>query len=114
MAATKTYAMPVQISRGEDIGYRAECTILPGCFVDGDTLKEVLTDIQEAIVLYIQASNRLLKKGSPESRPSGLWRGSVPMCRDRFKSPFGGWGKTSAREFFSTLLRSAVCRCQKL
>ena len=53
---TKTYAMPVQITRTEDGGYRAECTILPGCFVDGDTLEEVLTDIQEAIVLYIEAS----------------------------------------------------------
>ncbi len=56
MTATKTYAMPVQISTVEGAGYRAECTILPGCFVDGDTLEEVLTDIQEAIVLYIQVS----------------------------------------------------------
>ena len=52
----KTYALPVQISRIEGTGYRAECTILPGCFVDGDTLEEVLADIQEAIVLYIEAS----------------------------------------------------------
>ncbi len=55
-APTKTYAMPVQISKIEGIGYRAECTILQGCFVDGDTLEQVLTDIQEAIVLYIEAS----------------------------------------------------------
>ena len=54
--ATKTYAMPVQISKIEGVGYRAECTILPGCFVDGDTLEGVFTDIQEAIVLYIEAS----------------------------------------------------------
>lgn len=56
MTTTKTYAMPVQISKVEGVGYRAECTILPGCFVDGDTLEEALTDIQEAIALYIQAS----------------------------------------------------------
>ena len=53
---TKTYAMPVQISKVEGGGYRAECTILQGCFVDGDTLGEVLADIQEAIALYIEAS----------------------------------------------------------
>ncbi len=52
----KTYALPVQFGRIEDMGSRAECTILPGCFVDGDTLEEVLTDIQEAIVLFIEAS----------------------------------------------------------
>ena len=55
-ATTKTYAMPVQISHLDVGGYRAECTMLQGCFVDGDTLQEVLTDIQEAIVLYIEAS----------------------------------------------------------
>ena len=55
-ATTKTYAMPVQISKMEDGGYRAECTILQGCFVDGGTLEEVLTDVQEAIALYIEAS----------------------------------------------------------
>ncbi|MFH1140127.1 MAG: type II toxin-antitoxin system HicB family antitoxin [Chloroflexota bacterium] len=48
--------MPVQNSKIEGLGYRAECTILPGCFVDGATLEEVLADIQEAIVLYIGAS----------------------------------------------------------
>ncbi len=53
---TKTYAMPVQISRTENGGYRAECTILQGCFVDGATLEEAFTDIQEAISLYIEAS----------------------------------------------------------
>jgi len=53
---TKTYAMPVQISKMEDERYRAECTILQGCFVDGETLEQVLTDIQEAIALYIEAS----------------------------------------------------------
>ena len=59
---TKTYAMPVQISRTEEGGYRAECTILQGCFVDGESLEEVLTDIQETIVLYIEASK---EKGLP-------------------------------------------------
>ncbi len=59
---TKTYAMPVQISKIEGVGYRAECTILPGCFVDGSTLEEVLTDIQEAMVLFIEASR---KRGLP-------------------------------------------------
>ena len=54
--ATKTYAMPVQISKIEGVGYRAECTILQGCFVDGGTMEEVLSDIQEAIALYIEAS----------------------------------------------------------
>ncbi len=54
--AMKTYAMPVQVSKVEGVGCRAECTILQGCFVDGDTLEEVMTDIQEAMVLYIEAS----------------------------------------------------------
>ncbi len=41
---------------------------------------------------------------SPDA--SGLWRGSVPMCRDRFKSLVLGWGKKGGRQFFRTLLEA--------
>ena len=55
----KTYAVPVKISRVEGVGYRAECPGFQGCFVDGETLDEVMSDIQEAAALYIASCQDL-------------------------------------------------------
>ena len=36
--------------------YSAEVPALPGCYTDGDTLEEVKRNLQEAIQLYLEAT----------------------------------------------------------
>lgn len=55
----KTYAVPVQITPLGEGWYRAECQALQGCFVDGQSLEEVIGDIQEAIVLHLESCQEL-------------------------------------------------------
>ncbi len=45
----------VVIYRGEDNMWVAECPSLPGCISQGVTREETLTNIKEAIELYIEA-----------------------------------------------------------
>ena len=40
----------ITIERDEDGRYVAECTDLPGCLSEGDTLEEAMGNISEAIV----------------------------------------------------------------
>ena len=63
----QTYQIEVSISRQEDGLWRAEAPVLPGCFVDAETLEEAIRDIQEAIRFFV-ASYR--KHGDP--LPPGL------------------------------------------
>ena len=58
----QAYQVEVSISKQEDGLWRAEVPVLPGCFVDAETLEEAMTDIQETIRLFI-ASYR--KHGDP-------------------------------------------------
>jgi predicted RNase H-like HicB family nuclease len=44
----------VVIYRGEDNMWVAECPSLPGCISQGVTREETLTNIKEAIELYIE------------------------------------------------------------
>ena len=75
------YALPVQISRIEAVGYRAECPELQGCFVDGDSLEEVRTDIQEAISLHIQSRRGLgLPLPEPLSDPATTILTVIPVA----------------------------------
>lgn len=54
----------------EEGGYTVSCPALPGCISEGDTREETLTNIQEAIKLYLRAVDKenqlLLKKGEIE------------------------------------------------
>lgn len=43
-------------------GYVAECPSLPGCISQGETLKETIANIKEAIELYIEV---LVEDGKP-------------------------------------------------
>ncbi len=43
------------ISKGEDDYWVAECPSLPGCISQGRTKEEAITNIKEAIELYIEA-----------------------------------------------------------
>ena len=62
----KTYALPVQITPLGEGWYRAECPVLQGCFVDGQSLEEVISDIQEAIALHLESCREL---GIPLPKP---------------------------------------------
>jgi predicted RNase H-like HicB family nuclease len=44
----------VVIYRGEDQMWVAECPSLPGCISQGATREEALTNIKEAIDLYVE------------------------------------------------------------
>ena len=46
----------------EGDGYWAECPSLPGCVSQGDTLEETISNIKEAIELYIEV---LVEDGLP-------------------------------------------------
>jgi predicted RNase H-like HicB family nuclease len=45
----------ILIYRGEDDYWITECPGLPGCLSQGKTKKEALTNIREAIEVYIEA-----------------------------------------------------------
>ncbi len=42
------------ILQEEDVGFSVTCPILPGCISQGDTRAEALTNIKEAIELYLE------------------------------------------------------------
>lgn len=47
------YLLPVIIEKDQD-GYYAFCPSLQGCSTQGDTYEEALSNIQDAIRLYIE------------------------------------------------------------
>lgn len=48
------YDVPVVVEALEEGGYYAECPILQGCHVEGDTYLEALENLEDAIRLHIQ------------------------------------------------------------
>ncbi len=42
------------IRKGNDFGFVAEVPSLPGCVSQGDTIEETVSNIREAIELYIE------------------------------------------------------------
>ncbi|MDE2510592.1 MAG: type II toxin-antitoxin system HicB family antitoxin [Elusimicrobia bacterium] len=45
---------PVLLERSED-GWTAQCPVLPGCISEGNTRDAALTNIKDAIRLYLRA-----------------------------------------------------------
>ncbi len=43
----------------EDGGYNVSCPSLPGCHSQGDTIEEALTNIKEAIELYLEPGDEI-------------------------------------------------------
>ncbi|MDO8555604.1 MAG: type II toxin-antitoxin system HicB family antitoxin [Nanoarchaeota archaeon] len=39
----------------EDVGFSVTCPVLPGCISQGDTKKEALENIKEAIECYLES-----------------------------------------------------------
>jgi predicted RNase H-like HicB family nuclease len=57
-----SYNYTVIFEKEEDSGDRAFCPALKGCHSQGDSFEEALTNITEAIELYLES---LLSDGSP-------------------------------------------------
>ena len=50
-----TKALRVILEHNESGGYTVTVPLLPGCISEGDTKKEALANIEEAIELYIES-----------------------------------------------------------
>ena len=86
----KAYNVEVRISKQEDGLWRAEAPALPGCFVDGETVKDVLRDIQEVAAMAIDffLEEGRLPSAISEIRPEDS-RLHVPVVIEeyRFRRP---------------------------
>lgn len=47
------------IHDAEEGGYWVEVPALPGCFTEGDSIKELIINLKEAIELYLMVSENL-------------------------------------------------------
>ena len=56
----------VIVEKGMDGYFIAEVPELPGCYSQGKTMKEVMSNVKEAIELYLESVQDLKKK--PEKR----------------------------------------------
>ncbi len=45
------------IHPAEEGGYWAEVPALPGCFTDGETMEEIMANLQEAIQGWLEVAN---------------------------------------------------------
>ncbi|MBU0568604.1 type II toxin-antitoxin system HicB family antitoxin [bacterium] len=57
----KTNLFPIVIECMEEGGYYAECSLLQGCHVEGDTYVEVIENIQDAIKNFLDSYQELGK-----------------------------------------------------
>jgi predicted RNase H-like HicB family nuclease len=63
----KQYVLPVEVEWQPEGVYYAECTLIPGCHVEGDTIPEALDNLQDAARVLLEI---MLERGEP--MPSGL------------------------------------------
>jgi len=69
---TKGLSFPVLIEKGLDSFYVANCPIFEGCFTQGKTVRETLSNIKEVIEMCLEEA-RVSKKGLLEiSKWSGV------------------------------------------
>ena len=57
-----TYTIIVRPGEPDEVGYWVEVPALPGCFTDGRTVEEALSNAREAIELYLSV---LIEDGRP-------------------------------------------------
>ena len=51
----KEYNYTIILEKEEDGGYHAFCPSLPGCHTQGDTYDETMSNIKDAVKLYIES-----------------------------------------------------------
>ena len=69
---------PVVVYKEPTGGYSVLCPSLPGCHSQGETLEEALANVQEAIVLFLEA---LEEDGIPIPEPTEPLLTSVEIER---------------------------------
>ena len=52
----------VVLKPAEEGGYIVSCPALPGCYSQGETKKEALENIKDAIALYLETLNDRVKR----------------------------------------------------
>lgn len=57
----KTQLYPIVIECMAEGGYYAECPILPGCHVEGETYAEAVENLEEAILIFLDSYRELGK-----------------------------------------------------
>ncbi|MEW6006699.1 MAG: type II toxin-antitoxin system HicB family antitoxin [bacterium] len=57
----KTHLFPIVIECMEEGGYYAECPLLQGCHVEGETYAEAIENIQDAIKVFLDSYQELGK-----------------------------------------------------
>jgi predicted RNase H-like HicB family nuclease len=49
------------IHPAEEVGYWAEVPALPGCITEGDTMEELINNLQDAIQGWLEVANEIPK-----------------------------------------------------
>jgi len=77
----KTHLYPIILECMEEGGYYAECPILQGCHVEGETYAEALENLEDAIQVIIESYKELGKPlpAIPEIEGHLIVAGSIPV-----------------------------------
>lgn len=77
----KTHLYPVILECMEEGGYYAECPILQGCHVEGETYAEALENLEDAIRVILESYKELGKPlpTIPEIEGHLVVSGSIPI-----------------------------------
>lgn len=74
----KIYDFKVILEPDEDGGYVVSCPSLPGCYTQGKTIEEAMSNIREVILLVLEDMDG---QGVPIPDPSGALVSSVAVAR---------------------------------
>lgn len=74
----KVYDFKVILEPDETGGYVVTCPSLPGCYSQGETVEEALTNIREAVELCLED---MQARGEEIPDPAGVLIGSVAVTR---------------------------------
>jgi predicted RNase H-like HicB family nuclease len=77
----KTHLYPVLLECMEEGGYYAECPILQGCHVEGETYAEALENLEDAIQIILESYRELGKPVPtiPEIEGNVVITSSIPV-----------------------------------
>ena len=80
----KTKLYPIILECMEEGGYYAECPILQGCHVEGETYAEALGNLQDAIKVILDSYLELGKDAPviPEIEGNLVVSGSIPVLSE--------------------------------
>ena len=77
----KTHLYPIILECMEEGGYYAECPILPGCHVEGETYTKTLENLEDAIRVILESYKELGKPTPtiPEVEGNLIVTSSIPV-----------------------------------